>query len=95
MIGRLLTYLLLGAVLVHAYFYVRYDVWKPCQAALARLIDEDDQLFRAAAQRVVGDQHARLALQNAARMMGEKRGLSFCYRVSLLGPPGRFELLGR
>ena len=80
MIGRLLTYLLLGAVLVHAYFYVRYDVWKPCQAA---------------AQRVVGDQHARLALQNAARMMGEKRGLSFCYRVSLLGPPGHFELLGR
>ena len=94
MIGRLFTYLVLGAVLVHFYFYARYDAWKPCQAALARLIDEDDRLFRVAAQRIVGKQPARNALEDVARLMGEKRGLSFCYRVSLLGPPGRYEFLG-
>ena len=86
--NELLSFVLLVAIVVHGYFYIKYETVHPCRAAVVRALEDKEPLFAVGARALVGDAVSDNALRIAGKALASERGFMFCYRVALLGTPG-------
>ena len=76
-------------ILLHGYFYIRYETVHPCRAAVVRSVEDQDPLFTVGARALLGDDKADEALAVIGKILAKERGYPFCYQVAVLGTPGK------
>ena len=87
--SKLLVLALCTAMLVHGYFYLRYETVHPCRAAIIRAVEDREPLYTVSARAILGEDMADRALMVAAKAIESERGYRYCYRIALLGSPGK------
>ena len=85
--AKLMSLTLTVALLVHGYFYLRYDTVHPCRAALVRAVEDQDPLFTVGARALLGGQTSDRALMVVGKALANEKGYFYCYRISLMGTP--------
>jgi hypothetical protein len=87
--SKLMVLALCTALLVHGYFYLRYETVHPCRAAIIRAVEDHEPLFTVSARALLGEAMSDRALMVASKAIESERGYPYCYRVALMGSPGK------